>query len=61
MLGEALYEIEVDVEGMLAHLEPGDSWDSTAYDERGAGPLYLGEPGDPTQWQRPALGGSGPR
>lgn len=53
LLGEALYEIVVDVEGMLAHLEPGDSWDSTAYDEAGTGPLYLGEPGDPTQWQRP--------
>lgn len=52
VLGDALYEIVVDAEGMLAHLEPGDSWGSTAYDEAGHGPLFLGAPGDPTQWRK---------
>lgn len=52
VLGEALYEVVVDAEGMLAHLEPGDSWGSAAYDYIDDGPTFFGEPGDPTQWLR---------
>ena len=54
VLGEALYEIVVDADGMLSHLEPGQVWDSTAYDEDGDGPVFLGAPGDPTRWERPS-------
>ncbi len=50
LLGEALYEIRVDVDGMLSHLKPGTSWNSTAYDELGHGPLYLGNEGDVREW-----------
>lgn len=50
LLGEALYEIVVDVDGMLAHLKPGMTWDSTAYDELGDGPIYLGHEGDAREW-----------
>jgi hypothetical protein len=50
LLGEALYEIHVDVDGMLAHLKPGASWSSTAYDELSDGPLYLGNEGDAREW-----------
>jgi hypothetical protein len=52
LLGKALYEIRVDVDGMLAHLKPGASWSSTAYDEAGDGPLYLGNEGDVREWAK---------
>ena len=50
LLGEALYEIRVDVDGMLSHLKPGASWESTAYDELGSGPLYVGKEDDVREW-----------
>ncbi len=53
VLGEALSEAVVDAEGMLGHLEVGDAWGTTADDEAGDGPLYLGGSGDPTEWRRP--------
>lgn len=56
LLGEALYEIVVDVDGMLAHLTPGLSWQSTAYDEADEGPLFLGRPGDVRAWVRGVRG-----
>ena len=52
VLGEALYEVVVDAQGMLGHLEVGDAWGTTAYDEAGNGPIYLGGSGDPTEWRR---------
>ena len=52
LLGEALYEITVDVEGMLAHLTPGMRWRSTAYDEAGRGPIYTGQAGEVQAWSR---------
>lgn len=52
VLGEALYEVVVDAEGMLGHFEVGDAWETTAYDEAGDGPIYLGGSGDPTEWRR---------
>jgi hypothetical protein len=52
VLGEALYEIVVDAGGMIGHLEVGDAWGTTAYDEAGNGPIYLGGGGDPTEWRR---------
>jgi hypothetical protein len=55
VLGEAIYEIVVDAVGMLAHLEPGASWGSTAYDELGTGPEYFGRPEDPMEWERPGF------
>jgi hypothetical protein len=52
VLGEALYEIVVDAEGMLGHLDAGDAWGTTAYDEAGNGPIYLGGSEDLTEWRR---------
>jgi hypothetical protein len=52
VLGEALYEIVTDGPGMLGHFAVGDTWGTTAYDEAGDGPIYLGESGDPTEWRR---------
>ena len=52
VLGEALYELVVDAPGMLGHFAVGDMWDTTAYDEAGDGPIYLGGSGDPTEWRR---------
>ncbi len=52
LLGEALYEIVVDATGMLGHLDVGDAWGTTAYDEAGAGPIYIGGSEDPTEWRR---------
>jgi hypothetical protein len=50
LLGEALYEMKVDLDGMLAHLQPGTTWCSTAYDEAGDGPLYTGHEDDLLFW-----------
>jgi len=52
LLGEALYEIVVDIDGMLAHLRSGVTWTSTAYDEAAEGPLYMGGPDDVRAWSR---------
>ncbi len=52
LLGEALYEITVDIDGMLSHLGPGTAWESTAYDEAGDGPFYMGQPEDVRVWTR---------
>lgn len=52
LLGEALYEITVDIDGMLSHLRPGMTWGSTAYDEAGDGPIYTGQPDDVRAWTR---------
>ena len=52
VLGEALYEIVTDGPGMLGHFTVGDAWGTTAYDEEGDGPIYLGGSGDPTEWRR---------
>jgi hypothetical protein len=52
LLGEALYEITVDIDGMLSHLAPGTTWESTAYDEAGEGPFYLGQSDDVRAWTR---------
>ena len=52
LLGEALYEIVVDIDGMLSHLSPGAAWKSTAYDEAEQGPIYTGQPEDARAWSR---------
>lgn len=52
VLGEALYELVVDAPGMLGHFAVGDAWETTAYDEAGDGPIYLGGSEDPTEWRR---------
>lgn len=52
LLGEALYEIVVDIDGMLSHLSPGVTWTSTAYDEAGEGPFYMGQAEDVRAWSR---------
>lgn len=52
LLGEALYEIVVDIDGMLSHLGPGATWGSTAYDEADNGPIYTGQPEDVRAWSR---------
>jgi hypothetical protein len=38
--------------GLIAHLDPGMSWSSSAYDERDTGPIARGEPGEIRRWQR---------
>lgn len=52
LLGSGTLRVTVDDPGYLGHLEPGTSWGSTAYDERGEGPTALGATDEPRAWER---------
>ncbi len=45
-------EIELDVDGALDHLEVGQRWGTTAYDELDDGVMFGGDVEDPRQWTR---------
>ena len=52
LLGAGVVRITVSDPGLIAHLDPGMRWSSTAYDEGDTGPIAHGEPGEVRRWQR---------
>ncbi len=52
LLGAGVVRITVSDPGLIAHLDPGMRWSSTAYDEGDTGPIAFGKPGEVRRWQR---------
>lgn len=51
-LGQGRLRVTVGDPGLIAHLEPGMRWASTAYDEEDTGPVVRGLAGEITVWLR---------